>query len=230
MLCYSNVISRKPLAKNNNEVHAHTNSKDMWVVWLCLLVGMCVCHTTMRFHLGIRHHFKYGQQSKYQIIRHFPHYQTSQEYTNRHTYIVQHFTVSCTELLNVSWWFFFTINKLYKGYQTQIVQLKKKWSIDNFVLISFLFFSFADILLNFRTTFVSRKGEVVSDSKAIALNYLRGWFVVDLLAALPFDHLYASDLYSGEVRLTGLTIDLLFIFFISFALFIRYHQRKRIHS
>ncbi|XP_055688851.1 potassium voltage-gated channel subfamily H member 8 isoform X2 [Lutzomyia longipalpis] len=55
-----------------------------------------------------------------------------------------------------------------------------------------------DIILNFRTTYVSRKGEVVSDSKAIALNYLKGWFVVDLLAALPFDHLYASDLYSGE--------------------------------
>ncbi|KAG4073881.1 hypothetical protein HA402_014086, partial [Bradysia odoriphaga] len=52
-----------------------------------------------------------------------------------------------------------------------------------------------DIILNFRTTYVSRKGEVVSDSKSIALNYLRGWFVVDLLAALPFDHLY---LYHGE--------------------------------
>ncbi|KAL9919191.1 eag-like K[+] channel isoform 2-T4 [Glossina fuscipes fuscipes] len=55
-----------------------------------------------------------------------------------------------------------------------------------------------DILLNFRTTFVSSKGEVVSDSKLIAINYLKGWFVVDLLAALPFDHLYASDLYNGE--------------------------------
>ncbi|XP_055314848.1 potassium voltage-gated channel subfamily H member 8 isoform X2 [Sitodiplosis mosellana] len=64
------------------------------------------------------------------------------------------------------------------------------------VMVEALFI--VDILLNFRTTFVSCKGEVVSDSKAIALNYLRGWFVVDLLAALPFDHLYASDLYSGE--------------------------------
>lgn len=58
---------------------------------------------------------------------------------------------------------------------------------------------FADIVLNFRTTFVSKKGEVVSDSKAIALNYIRSWFVVDLLAALPFDLLYASDVYSGAV-------------------------------
>lgn len=60
---------------------------------------------------------------------------------------------------------------------------------------------FPDIILNFRTTFVSRKGEVVSDSKLIALNYLRGWFFVDFLAAIPFDHLYASNLYAGEVRL-----------------------------
>lgn len=70
--------------------------------------------------------------------------------------------------------------------------------------VSLLLFSFycsfiADILLNFRTTFVSRKGEVVSNSKQIAINYFRGWFALDLLAALPFDHLYASDLYDGEV-------------------------------
>ncbi|XP_031640791.1 potassium voltage-gated channel subfamily H member 8 isoform X2 [Contarinia nasturtii] len=64
------------------------------------------------------------------------------------------------------------------------------------VMVEALFI--VDILLNFRTTYVSRKGEVVSDWRNIALNYLRGWFVVDLLAALPFDHLYASDLYSGE--------------------------------
>lgn len=66
-------------------------------------------------------------------------------------------------------------------------------------LVFLFFLSFVDIILNFRTTYVSSKGEVVSDSKNIALNYLRGWFVVDLLAALPFDHLYASDLISGAV-------------------------------
>ncbi|XP_070164146.1 voltage-gated delayed rectifier potassium channel KCNH8 isoform X2 [Polyergus mexicanus] len=55
-----------------------------------------------------------------------------------------------------------------------------------------------DILLNFRTTYVSRKGEVVSNSKSIAVNYVKGWFFVDLVAALPFDFLYASDVYSSE--------------------------------
>ncbi|CAG9817092.1 unnamed protein product [Phaedon cochleariae] len=52
------------------------------------------------------------------------------------------------------------------------------------------------ILLNFRTTYVNRKGEVVSQCKAIAINYLRTWFLVDMLAALPFDLLYA--LYGAE--------------------------------
>jgi len=58
---------------------------------------------------------------------------------------------------------------------------------------------FTDIVLNFRTTYVNRKGEVVSKSRSIALNYLKSWFIVDLLAALPFDLLYAFDVYTGEV-------------------------------
>ena len=31
------------------------------------------------------------------------------------------------------------------------------------------------------------KGEVVSGSREIALNYLRTWFFLDLVAALPFE-------------------------------------------
>lgn len=71
----------------------------------------------------------------------------------------------------------------------------------SFVRFHFLFSvsPLIDILLNFRTTYVSRKGEVVSNSKSIALNYVKSWFFVDLVAALPFDFLYASDVYSGEV-------------------------------
>ncbi|GBP28292.1 Potassium voltage-gated channel subfamily H member 8 [Eumeta japonica] len=81
-------------------------------------------------------------------------------------------------------------------------------SVTSDVVVEALFI--VDIVLNFRTTFVSKKGEVVSDSKAIALNYIRSWFVVDLLAALPFDLLYASDVYGadsthGNVHLVKLT-------------------------
>ncbi|KAF5298054.1 hypothetical protein FQA39_LY11822 [Lamprigera yunnana] len=62
------------------------------------------------------------------------------------------------------------------------------------VVVEGLFF--LDIIFNFRTTFVSSKGEVVSNWQAISLNYVRTWFIVDLFAALPFDLLYA--LYGGE--------------------------------
>ena len=57
-------------------------------------------------------------------------------------------------------------------------------------------FSVSDIILNFRTTYVNKKGEVISQPKYVATNYLRGWFIVDLLAALPFDLLNAAHVYS----------------------------------
>ena len=44
----------------------------------------------------------------------------------------------------------------------------------------------ADILINFRTTYVEN-GEVVSDKQKIAVNYVKGWFVIDTIAAIPFD-------------------------------------------
>lgn len=59
---------------------------------------------------------------------------------------------------------------------------------------------FTDIILNFRTTYVSKSGQVVYESRQIALNYIRGWFLLDLLAAIPFDLLYAFqvDLVSNR--------------------------------
>ena len=44
----------------------------------------------------------------------------------------------------------------------------------------------ADILINFRTTYVTN-GEVVTDKQKIAVNYVKGWFVIDTIAAIPFD-------------------------------------------
>ncbi|XP_068082449.1 potassium voltage-gated channel subfamily H member 8 [Anabrus simplex] len=81
-------------------------------------------------------------------------------------------------------------------YNASFENTERRPSIIVDVLVEALFI--IDIILNFRTTFVNRKGEVVSSSKSIALNYLKSWFLVDLLAALPFDLLSASDVYSGE--------------------------------
>ncbi|CAC5372076.1 KCNH5 [Mytilus coruscus] len=55
--------------------------------------------------------------------------------------------------------------------------------VDSIVDVVF----FVDIILNFHTTFVGPSGEVISDPKIIRMNYLRSWFVIDLLSCLPYD-------------------------------------------
>jgi hypothetical protein len=48
-------------------------------------------------------------------------------------------------------------------------------------------------VLNFHTTFVGPGGEVVSDPKIIRMNYLKSWFIIDLLSCLPYDVFNAFD-------------------------------------
>lgn len=50
-----------------------------------------------------------------------------------------------------------------------------------------------DILINFRTTFVNGQDEVVSHPGRIAVHYLTGWFLIDLVAAIPFDLLLVGS-------------------------------------
>ncbi|OWF51387.1 Potassium voltage-gated channel subfamily H member 8 [Mizuhopecten yessoensis] len=64
-------------------------------------------------------------------------------------------------------------------------------SIYSDVVVEILFI--IDIVLNFRTSFVSKSGQIVYDGRMVALNYIRGWFLLDLLAAIPFDFLYTID-------------------------------------
>ena len=56
-----------------------------------------------------------------------------------------------------------------------------------------------DIVINFRTTYVNHNDEVVSHPAKIALHYLRGWFIIDVVAAIPFDLLLVTD-ENEEVR------------------------------
>ncbi|KAF7225845.1 potassium voltage-gated channel subfamily H member 6a isoform X2 [Nothobranchius furzeri] len=44
-----------------------------------------------------------------------------------------------------------------------------------------------DILINFRTTYVNHNDEVVSHPGHIAQHYFKGWFLIDIVAAIPFD-------------------------------------------
>ncbi|KAL4218255.1 Potassium voltage-gated channel subfamily H member 7 [Mactra antiquata] len=61
----------------------------------------------------------------------------------------------------------------------------------------------ADILINFRTTYL-HNGEVVTDQKKIAINYVKGWFVIDTIAAVPFDLLLFGSGTSDTMTIAGI--------------------------
>ncbi|XP_067097897.1 potassium voltage-gated channel subfamily H member 5-like [Osmerus mordax] len=61
--------------------------------------------------------------------------------------------------------------------------------LDSVVDVIFL----VDIVLNFHTTFVGPGGEVISDPKLIRMNYMKTWFVIDLLSCLPYDIINAFE-------------------------------------
>ncbi|KAI6241490.1 Potassium voltage-gated channel subfamily H member 6 [Aphelenchoides fujianensis] len=60
--------------------------------------------------------------------------------------------------------------------------------VDLIVDIMFI----VDIIINFRTTYVNDNDEVVSDPGKIARHYFTGWFIIDMIAAVPFDLLLAN--------------------------------------
>ncbi|XP_072298542.1 voltage-gated delayed rectifier potassium channel KCNH5-like [Eucyclogobius newberryi] len=71
--------------------------------------------------------------------------------------------------------------------------------LDSVVDVIFL----VDIVLNFHTTFVGPAGEVVSDAKLIRMNYLKTWFVIDLLSCLPYDIINNFDHVDDDLILSG---------------------------
>ena len=60
-----------------------------------------------------------------------------------------------------------------------------------------------DILINFRTTYVEKKSEVVvSSPKKIAIHYLKTWFIVDFIAAIPFDYFIPDEANGVRIQVT----------------------------
>ena len=51
--------------------------------------------------------------------------------------------------------------------------------------IDFLFL--IDIIINFNTAYQSELYETIDDREKIAMNYIKGWFFIDLLAIIPFE-------------------------------------------
>ncbi|CAG9772167.1 unnamed protein product [Ceutorhynchus assimilis] len=82
----------------------------------------------------------------------------------------------------------------------------KKYSEDPIVIIDLIVdvTFIVDILINFRTTYVSGNDEIVSDPGKIAVHYLKGWFLIDLVAAVPFDLLFFGTDTDETTTLIGL--------------------------
>ncbi|XP_035002386.2 potassium voltage-gated channel subfamily H member 6 [Hippoglossus stenolepis] len=59
-----------------------------------------------------------------------------------------------------------------------------------------------DIVINLRTTYVDKNDEVVTQPTRIAKHYIKGWFPIDLFAAIPFDLLIFR---SGSEEMATLT-------------------------
>ncbi|XP_041834267.1 potassium voltage-gated channel subfamily H member 7 isoform X2 [Melanotaenia boesemani] len=72
--------------------------------------------------------------------------------------------------------------------------------VDLMVDIMFI----VDILINFRTTYVNTNEEVVSHPAKIAIHYFKGWFLIDMVAAIPFDLLIFGSGSDETTTLIGL--------------------------
>jgi CRP-like cAMP-binding protein len=67
-----------------------------------------------------------------------------------------------------------------------VIRINEPWFwIENFIDLSF----FIDILLWFRTAYITEDMRLETSRKKIALHYLRTWFAVDTISAFPWDTL-----------------------------------------
>jgi hypothetical protein len=58
------------------------------------------------------------------------------------------------------------------------------WVIINFLVD---FFFFLDIVVIFNTALYDDEFQIIHDRKKIAIIYIQGWFVIDVLSIIPFD-------------------------------------------
>jgi hypothetical protein len=71
-----------------------------------------------------------------------------------------------------------------------------KFKVSFFVIMDAIvdFFFLIDLICTFFTAFIY-KGNLIDDHSKIAINYLTGWFIVDLISITPF---YIVDIYYDQ--------------------------------
>ena len=63
--------------------------------------------------------------------------------------------------------------------------------VKSFVILDYIIDALflIDILVIFNSAFYDEDVELIDDRKDIAISYIQGWFIVDLLAIIPFDQI-----------------------------------------
>jgi hypothetical protein len=57
-----------------------------------------------------------------------------------------------------------------------------------------------DIIVIFNTAYYNDDNEIIDCRKQIACSYLKGWFIIDLLAIIPFDQVINANDYNQLAR------------------------------
>jgi len=72
--------------------------------------------------------------------------------------------------------------------------------VDNWYEFDLFFdiFFYLDILMNFLSSFYDTDNKLIFEFKKIFIEYITGWFVIDLIAVFPFDSIGSSG---GEAKL-----------------------------
>lgn len=79
--------------------------------------------------------------------------------------------------------------KLNQHASTRLFKKQQISGADPFVIIDLIvdIMFLIDVFINFRTTFVSKEGDIVYDPMVIAKTYFKGWFFIDALSGMPYD-------------------------------------------
>ena len=71
------------------------------------------------------------------------------------------------------------------------------------------------IILNFFHSYLDKKtGEIITNTKKIALNYLKGWFFIDFISSFPFEFIWERSQFLRLLRLIRINKIFKFISFI----------------
>ena len=71
------------------------------------------------------------------------------------------------------------------------------------------------IVLNFFHSYLDKKtGEVVTNTKKIAINYLKGWFFIDFISSFPFEFIWEKSFFLRLIRLIRINKIFKFISFV----------------